>query len=217
MLIPKKDTLKLLEEATSAYEKQLQQSDEALTYLQSRGISNEAQSYFRLGYVQEPIEGHENYKGRISFPYVTTGGITSIRFRAVGDPEGRAKFLSLPGDIPRLYNTNSLLEGMDICICEGQTDVIACWQAGIPAVGLPGAMTWKQEARVFSRIFVNRSVSVLADNDDEGAGMDFANDIYRTLGGCRIILMPKAHDVSSYLLKYGEEALRAKVNSSANG
>lgn len=201
------------------YEKQLLESEEALTYLLKRGITSEAQNYFRLGYVQDPLEGHENYKGRISFPYVTPGGVTGIRFRAVGDPEGRSKFLSLPGDIPRLYNTQSLVSHMDVYICEGQTDVIACWIAGLPAVGLPGAMTWKKEAHVFSRIFTNRHVSVLADNDDEGAGMDFANDIYRTLGGCRIVLMPKGHDVSSYLLQYGEEALRAKVevNSGTDG
>lgn len=212
MLVPKKDTLRLLEEATKTYEGQLQESEEALTYLLKRGITSEAQSYFRLGYVLRPIEGHENYKGRISFPYVTAGGITGIRFRSVGDPEGRAKFLSLPGDVPRIYNSGALLLGSNIYICEGQTDVIACHVANMAAVGLPGAMTWKKEAHVFSRIFVNRSVTVLADNDDEGAGMDFANDIYRTLGGCRIVLMPKGHDVSSYLLEYGEEALRGKIN-----
>lgn len=104
---------------------------------------------------------------------------------------------------------------MGIYITEGQTDTIACWQAGCAAVGLPGATTWQKNARIFGRIFANRRVTVLADNDDEGAGMDFANDIYRTLGGCRIVLMPRGHDVSSYLLEYGEEALREKIAHSS--
>jgi DNA primase len=213
VLVPKIDTRKSLEAATAEYHLDLLKDDEALRYLESRGITKEVASYFRLGVVRAPWTGHENYVGRLSFPYLTPTGVVSVRFRTIGDPGERAKFLSLPGDEARLYNTRALLKAREVYICEGETDTIAAYSAGVSAVGAPGARSWSKNARVFSRVFANRQVYVLADNDDAGEGMEFAQDVYRSLGGCGIIRMPEGYDVSKLVSGYGTEALRELIRS----
>lgn len=220
VIVPKIDTKKSLEAATAEYQRQLQNADEALAYLQKdRGISSEALEYFRLGYVRDPQPGHESFRGRISFPYITPGGIVSVRFRYLGDHGDRSKFLYVTGDSPRPYNCGSLRGSSTVFVCEGETDTIAAWQAGLPAIGFPGAETWMAKDKVsgvplgmiWSRILWNRHVTILADNDDQGAGKEFAQDIYRFLGGCDIIMMDSGHDVSTYVLDHGGQALRKKV------
>lgn len=208
------DIKRFLGRATEEYHKTLKDDAEGLAYLRDRGISSEAADYFQLGIVREPLPGHENFLNRLSFPYLTPTGVTTIRFRVLGDPGEKSKFLSISGDTARIYNTRALLKAREIYICEGETDVIAAYQAERPAVGLPGVTSWAKSARIFSRIFANRRVTVLADNDDHGEGMQYAQDIYKSLGGCGIILMPKGHDVSSLVRAQGAQALRDWI---ANG
>lgn len=205
--MPKDDTRKSLEKATETYVRQLKDDEEASLYLEERGITSEGQDYFRLGVVREPLDGHESYRGRISFPYLTPSGVVSIRFRVLGRPgEKQSKFLSLPGEITRIYNVLDVINHDEVFLCEGETDTIAVWQEGYPVVGIPGANAWQPLARVFARVFANHEVTVLVDNDDTGAGQEFAKDIYRTLGGCKSILMPEGHDVSSYIQEAGGQA-----------
>lgn len=215
--MPKDDTRKSLEASTEAYARQLKNDEEASLYLQERGITSEAQDYFRLGMIREPLDGHESYRGRISFPYITSSGVVSLRFRVIGRPNDKqSKYLSLPGEVTRIYNVIDIMDHDSVFLCEGETDTIAVWQAGFPAVGIPGANAWQATSRVFSRVFANHDVTVLVDNDDTGAGQEFAKDIYRTLGGCRSILMPKGHDVSSFIQEMGSDEFTKLVSRSSS-
>lgn len=216
-LVPREDLRQSLEEATREYQDQLLKDDQGLTYLESRGITSEARDYFRLGVVRTPLEGHESYHNRLVFPYITKIGVVSMRFRVVGKPYGeQAKLLSLPGDITRLYNVVALGANKNVFICEGETDTIAASMTGAVVVGVPGAKAWHPMARIFSRVFANRHVTVLADNDDKkGEGMDFAKDVYKTLGSCRIVLMPKGHDVSSFVQESGLDEFEKLIARSA--
>lgn len=226
MIVPRSSIKIGLEKATQEYHSQLTEDQEALNYLvDGRRITREAIDHFRLGVVRDPLDGHENFKNRISFPYYTATGITTIRFRRLGDRENdrRSKFLFITGDVPRLYNAPVLLQEQHVALCEGETDTITCWMAGIAAVGIPGANAWSP---AFRRVFRNREIKVLADNDEvhpkdpktgeplkdwRPKGELFAQEIYRSLEGCEIIKMPRGHDVSSFAAEYGLDALRAKV------
>lgn len=212
MIVPSPSAKESLERATETYHQQLMKDDGALEYLYSRKILKETAVYFRLGIVREPVSGDEAFMGRLSFPYITPTGIVTIRFRTLGDPGERSKFLVNPGEIQRPYNVSALRNAVKVFICEGETDTIAGHQSGLPCVGFPGAQSWNKETtRQFSRIFRNRKVSVLADNDDQGAGKDFADDIYRALGHATTIMMPSGMDVSKYVATHGEAALRELV------
>ena len=208
MIVPSGKVKRSLREAALSYHAQLKVDEAALTYLtQDRKLTNEALVHFGLGVVREPAPGHENFRNRISFPYTTAGGVTSIRFRRLGDGD-TSKFLFITGDTARLYGITEVINQPRVFITEGEIDAITCWMAGIPAVGICGAKAWKP---AFTRVFRNREVVVLADNDDDGSGKKMADKIYSELGGCDIILMDKGHDVSSYFAENGMEALREKV------
>lgn len=211
-LVPKPDTKRSLEAATQAYHAQARNDQEFWAYLESRKITKEAVDYFRLGIVRTPQDGHESYAGRISIPYVTPTGVVTMRFRYPGDDHPK-KLLGMPDEPARLFNTRALLGAREVYICEGEPDTIIAWQAGLAAVGIPGANTWKSNSRVWTRVLANRKVTVLADADDSGIGLELAKDIYSSLGGCRIIQMPNGHDVNSFVIKEGEDEFKALLAS----
>lgn len=215
-LVPKQSTRESLELATQAYEDQIQEDEAALMYLEERGITRRARDYFRIGVTRDPADGHESYRNKLAFPYITPTGVVSIRFRVIGTPRPKqSKHLTILDDIARLYNTRALRGTKEIYICEGETDTIAAWQAGLPAIGIPGANAWGPNARVWRRVLANYTVSVLADNDDTGAGLDLAKDIYGSLGGCRIITMPPGHDTSSFIKEEGYDKFKAFIARSS--
>ncbi len=212
--VPSNATRKLLEKATEAYELSLAGSDGEL-YLKNRCLTSEVLQKFRLGFVEDPLPGHEKYRGRISIPYITSSGVVDIRFRAVppgGDPMGKvlgAKILTMPGSIARPYNTIALArEEQFICITEGEPDTWTADMAGIPAVGFPGVKSWE---RMYWRMFRYRRVAVLAQSDDKGESVAFAEKVSTSVAGCVIINMPDGHDVNSFVMESGVEALRKKV------
>ncbi len=179
-------------------------------YLTNRGLAPDSIRSFRLGYVADSMPGHEKYRGRIAIPYLSPDLATlQIRFRRLGDGDG-AKYLTVPGDIPRPYNTRVLeLPVSTMAVCEGEIDAIAATQAGVPAIGIPGVKAWRNEwALPLDQYDV---LYILADNDDSGQGAELGETIARRCSNARIILMDTGHDVNSFVQEHGPEALRRKV------
>lgn len=206
-----------LREATSRYHKSLPGSV-ADEYLESRGLfhSNDRVPKFRLGYVEDPLPGHELYRGKLALPYLRWSqehgwSVVSIRFRCIEDHDhiGHGKYLTQAGDRPRLYNTLALLEqSPEIAITEGEIDAVTAQLCGVPTVGVPGAQAWQKH---FREPFLGyRSVYVLADGDDPG--MQFANTVAKTIPGARVIPSPPGEDVNSLVVKRGKEALLERLN-----
>jgi hypothetical protein len=203
-----------LREATSRYHAALPNSP-ADEYLTMRGLGWEsikpAVNRFRIGYVGDPLPGHEQYKGYMSIPYLRWSAdkewaVVSIRFRRVDD--GKPKYLTLPGDRPRLFNTMALIKDTpNIAITEGELDAITATVCGIPAVGVPGVQAWQPW---FREPFLGyRNVYVLADGDDPG--MAFATKIASSLPNGKIIPMPQGEDVNSLVVLKGKEALLERL------
>lgn len=186
-------------------------------YLENRGLITPGAAQFRLGYVADPLPGHEYYRGMLAIPYLRRStdkgwSVVSIRFRCIEDHEhsGHGKYMGMPGDKPRLFNTIALTrENDEIAITEGELDAVAAVTAGIPAVGLPGATTWQDYFREpflgYQRVFV------LADGDDPG--MRFAHSVGSHLPNAVTIPMPKGEDVNSFVLKEGKQALVERIRS----
>ncbi|QNJ55846.1 DNA primase [Mycobacterium phage PainterBoy] len=163
--------------------------------------------------MDDPLPGHEMYRGCLAIPYMRHSpwrgwSVASIRFRKLWDSDG-AKYLTVEGDKPRLYNTASLIRySRDMAITEGEIDAVSAEvMAGIPAVGVPGSQTWKPFMR---ELFLGyRNVNILADGDE--AGIDFARQVAKTLPNARIIPMPDGEDVNSLLTKQGKSALLERI------
>ncbi|MEV6638063.1 toprim domain-containing protein [Actinoplanes sp. NPDC051470] len=193
----------------------------AVEYLtRVRGLSKDSVQSFLLGYVANPLAGHEQYAGKIAIPYYTRSGFISMRFRLLpemvdGEPrpaEG-PKYLSAPGDMPRLFNPEDLNRREPfVCICEGEMDAITANQAGLPAIGIAGVNGWRE---YFARCFKGyNAVYVLCDNDDKGQGASFGEKVAAQIQNSRVVLMPSGHDVNSFVKSEGPEALRARLEDS---
>ena len=195
-------------EATSRYRESLPGSP-AAEYLESRGIP--LTTPFGLGFVTDPLPGHEMYKGCLAIPYMRWSqwrnwSVAAIRFRKLDGTN--PKYLTMPGDKARLYNTHALTKySKDMSITEGEIDAVSAELAGVPAVGVPGAQMWKP---YFRELFMGyRNVNILADGDE--AGMDFAKQVAKTLPNARIIPMPDGEDVNSLVMSKGKEALLGRL------
>jgi DNA primase len=209
---------RFLVEATSQYHASLPDSP-ADSYLKNRGLgfpSTRTQvDRFRLGFVAEPLPGHEQFRGYLAIPYLRWSqehgwAVVSIRFRCIQDHEhkGHGKYMTVAGDRPRLYNTKALmLPTENIAITEGEVDAVTATVCGVPAVGVPGSQAWQPH---FREPFLGyRNVFVLADGDE--AGISFANTIAATLPNAKVIPMPAGDDVNSLVLSRGKEALMERI------
>lgn len=217
--LPSNSMKKLLEKATSHYEQKLleEEGHSTINYLKLRGITKETASFFRLGLVSEPLPefGHDFQVGRLSIPYITQTGIVQMRFRALpydgipGNPEPSPKMKSEAGVSGTIYNARALMNTTDIlAVCEGEPDTWSMHECGISAIGVPGANAWQ---KIYGRVLRYRRVAIIADNDDHGEGMKFAEMVQQDVRGARIILMPQGYDANSFLVENGPEALRDRV------
>ncbi|CUU34465.1 Toprim-like [Armatimonadetes bacterium GXS] len=104
----------------------------------------------------------------VRIPYRDTEGkLTAVRYRLALD--GGNRFRWRTGDKPTLYGQWRLAEWKDsevVYLVEGETDTLTLWSAGLPALGIPGATSWKQEwwepLKQFQRVVV------IPDADEAG-------------------------------------------------
>ena len=199
-----KSQKELLEKATESYAQNLQ---EIVPYLQSRGITEQTATIFRLGFVREPEMGHEPYVGKLAIPYLTPTGVIDIRFRSLNS-DGGPKYMSRPGATTHIYNINALSNDSDVlAICEGELDTVVATQAGFSAVGLPGANNWKS---FYNRVLADWSkVVLLCDGDN--AGREMAKHLSRELDNVFPVFMPEGQDVNDVYLAEGADGLRKRA------
>jgi DNA primase len=179
----------------------------AEAYLKQRGIPLEVARLARLGVVEEPEIGHEQYVGRLSIPYVTKTGVVDLRFRSL-NPAVEPKYMGLTGADTKMYNVLDVERAGDfIAVCEGELDTItlsAC--VGIPCVGVPGANSWKKH---YTRLLADfERVYVFADGDQPGR--EFASSLARELP-VTVVQFPDGEDVNSYYTNYGSSAVLQKA------
>jgi DNA primase len=183
-----------------------------LSYLAARGIGPDAAAGYRLGLVSDPDPAHEQFYGRLSIPYITPTGVVYMRFRCLephdcGDM-GHGKYLGVSGDPTHLYNVQALhLATSEIAVIEGEVDGLVSTEAGMPAVGVPGATNWKP---FYYRLFDDfERVIVIGDGDK--AGREFVATLARNLGNSIRRPMPEGHDVNSFVLEHGADAYLAYI------
>ena len=204
--------LEYWESAAKQYHKALPGSAAEHYLMTERGLSRDSLVFSRLGFVEDPVSGHEKFSGHISIPYLAKAGVVGIRFRRLGDSVG-PKYQSEPGGESRLYNSADFFRHEKfIALCEGEIDTLTAHQAGIPAVGVPGCQSWKPfMARCFEGY---EAVFILADQDDKGDGQKFAETAASQIKSARIVPMEHAGvgmDVNTYVNELGPQALIEKL------
>lgn len=207
-----------LEQATALY---AENAGRAHSYLQGRGLTEDVSAAFRLGYVTDPVPGHERFIGMLTIPYLTRAGVVALKFRCIEDHKcgefGHAKYGAPTGQQARMFNVNALFgESEVVAICEGEFDAMVLTAlCGVPAIGVPGVSHWKDH---FPRMFAGfPRVLIVADNDginpDTGKnpGREFAVRVRDDIQHAHVVELPEGTDVNSLYLAEGREALRARL------
>ena len=176
-------------------------------YLLSRQLSVDEAKVFHLGVVEDPLPGHEPYRGRLAIPYLTPSGVVDIRFRALGNDD--PKYMGLIGAKTTMFNTQAcFVADKYICVTEGEFDCIMMSSKTVhPTVGIPGANNWKPHyAKILDDFDI---VIVLADGD--AAGLEFGKKISRELGNVNIVSMPEGEDVNSMMIRQGSDWVDERI------
>lgn len=216
-----------LVDATTRYHKALAGS-RAEQYLATRGLQGPTLERFRLGVVEDPMTGHEMFRGRLAIPYLRWSPgqgwcVITMKFRCIEDHDCDeahpkiGKYMSHPGGGVHIYNTMAVLENEhEIALCEGELDAITSCLVGIPAVGIPGTHNWQG---FFGRIFKGYDkIWMFADRDDaKGQGMSFAGRLASEMKNLVIIPMPVGNDVNSTVVEYGPEVLLKAIGRDTHG
>jgi len=194
-----------LQTATDGYYEALKGSP-AVDYLLARGITGEVAQRFRLGYVADPLEGHERFKGRLAIPYLTPSGVSGIRFRTIDGSE--PKYDQESGVGTPLYNVRDLHRSEPwIAVCEGELDtVVMSGLVGVPAVGIPGVSHWGKS--VWDRLLQDYEQVFICVDPDE-AGGKIVPDIARRVENPVVIDLPG--DVNDTYLSHGADWIRDQM------
>lgn len=187
--------------AKKAHYWESQLTDEAMGWLEDRGLARGTIRKAGLGFVPEG-----RYSGSISIPFWNPDGTAKgIRFRYLRP--STHKYDSLKGVKIHLYNVMAT-DADRVWICEGEFDSLILSQLGYQSVGVPGVNGFKPSWKyLFSSC---DQVTIVMDGDD--AGKQGANRLASILGEVvpvvKLARMPIGKDVTDLFLTDVDELRR---------
>jgi DNA primase len=190
-----------------------QNQSRVLPYLTGRGLADAAER-FRLGFVEPADDLPRKYWNRMAVPYLTPTGPVQIRYKCILDHDhkgvGCSKMLGDSGVEVTLYNPGTLLDATGpVVIVEGEPDTWAIETlAGLPAVGIPGAQSWKRYP-YWARCFVGLDLILPVHGDT--AGDSLAETISADLPEIHVVRLPDGTDSASLLERESPEDFRRRL------
>lgn len=162
------------------------------------------------------------FRGRVMFPiHSVSGRVLGFGGRTLFTDKKIAKYFNSPESI--IYNKSEILYGLyyskgdiikyDNCfLCEGYTDVISMYQAGIQnVVSSSGTSLTKEQIRLIKRYTNN--VTILYDGDAAGIKASFRGiDLILQEGlNVKVVLFPDGEDPDSYSKKVSTSELESYI------
>lgn len=160
------------------------------------------------------------FRGRVMFPiHSASGRVLGFGGRTLITDKKIAKYFNSPESI--IYNKSKILYGLhfskgdiikyDNCfLCEGYTDVISMYQAGVTnVVASSGTALTKEQIGLIKRYTNN--ITILYDGDAAGIKASFRGiDLILEQGlNVKVILFPEGEDPDSYAKSVGTDELKA--------
>lgn len=184
---------------------------------QSDGFTKEAvEKGYKLEYLEKvgltksKDDRHfDFFRGRVMFPiHSVSGRVLGFGGRTLFTDKKIAKYFNSPESI--IYNKSEILYGLyfskgdivkyDECfLCEGYTDVISMYQAGIQnVVSSSGTSLTKEQIRLIKRY--TKNITILYDGDAAGIKASFRGiDLILEEGmNVKVVLFPEGEDPDSY-------------------
>ncbi len=182
-------------------------------WFESRGISQKTLDDLMVTEGSEFMPQTGKPENTIQFNYIVGDELINVKYR-----DGRKNFKLYKGAEKVFYNINSIV-GFDTCvITEGEMDVLALHEAGITnAISVPNGATLNSNNLDYLDncidYFEDKEKVILAvDNDEPGQALQ--QELIRRLGAevCFMASFEDCKDANEYLIKYGKEQLKNKIN-----
>lgn len=177
----------------------------------------------KVGLVKSKDERHfDFFRGRVMFPiHSVSGRVLGFGGRTLFTDKKIAKYFNSPESI--IYNKSEILYGLyfskgdiikyDNCfLCEGYTDVISMFQAGIQnVVSSSGTSLTKDQIKLIRRYTQN--ITILYDGDAAGIKASFRGiDLILEEGmNVKVVLFPDGEDPDSYAKKVSRSELETYI------
>jgi twinkle protein len=186
--------------------------DKTEKWFNDRGITKNTLDELKVSTAKEYMPQTKKEENVILFNYYMGGQLTNIKYR-----DGRKNFKLYKGAEKIFYNIDNIV-GYDWCvITEGEMDVLALYEAGIPnAISVPNGATLNTNNLEYLDncidYFEDKEKIILAvDSDPPGQALQ--TELIRRLGAevCFLTDFEECKDANEYLIKEGKEALRKRI------
>ncbi len=164
------------------------------TYFNDHKISQQVLNDFQVGW----------NGSHIVFPVLNNEGkkLFSIYRRDPASETG-PKFLYEKGSHVSLYGIHKIKNEPSLVICEGLSDCLCCWSAGIPAItSTGGALSFQKE---WQSLLCDKQIIILLDGDE--AGGKGAAKILDILPNAKVCFVPDKKgikDISNFVANGGD-------------
>ena len=184
------------------------------TWFGTRGISKATLKDLQVTEGPEYMPQTGKQENTIQFNYLMGGQLINVKYR-----DGRKNFKLYKGAEKVFYNIDSIV-GYDNCvIVEGELDVLALHEAGIPnAISVPNGATLNNNNLDYLDncidYFDDKTRIILAVDQDE-PGQMLSKELVRRLGAevCYLIDFNGQKDANDFLLEYGVDALKNAIHT----
>jgi twinkle protein len=184
------------------------------TWFGTRGISKQTLRDLQVTEGSEFMPQTGKKENTIQFNYFMGDQLINVKYR-----DGRKNFKLYKGAEKVFYNINSIV-GYDTCvITEGEMDVLALHEAGIPnAISVPNGATLNNNNLDYLDncidYFDDKTRVILAVDADE-PGQMLQRELVRRLGAevCYLIDFNGNKDANDFLLEHGADALKNAIHN----
>ena len=177
-------------------------------WFKTRGISQETLTSLSVSEGPEFMPQTGKTENTIKFNYFMGDQLINVKYR-----DGRKNFKLYKGAEKVFYNINSIIGYNSCVITEGEMDVLAFHEAGIPnVISVPNGATLTNNNLDYLDncidYFDDKEKILLAIDKDE-AGQMLQQELVRRLGAevCYLVDFDDCKDANEYLIKYGPEKL----------
>lgn len=178
----------------------------------------------KVGLTKSKDDRHfDFFRGRVMFPiHSVSGRVLGFGGRTLSSEKKVAKYFNSPESI--IYNKSEILYGLhfskgdiikyDNCfLCEGYTDVISMFQAGIQnVVSSSGTSLTREQIRLVKRY--TKNITILYDGDAAGIKASFRGiDLILEEGlNVKVVLFPEGEDPDSFAKKSTTSELETYIS-----
>jgi DNA primase len=151
--------------------------------------------------------GDEIHRRHLVVPYMNAdGNVVCIRYRRLAG-EG-PKYGQAADTKTSLYRAASAVGAAEVHVTEGEIDCLSLVEAGLVAVGVPGASNWKNW--YFPLFEAAEKVFVWGDGDK--AGDEFSKRVLADLPDAIRVPVPRGMDVNEVLKRDGVAGVRSLIS-----